>query len=85
MNLDSNTFESKTKAPKVITYSLERNAGVFSPTLDPSNPKTYQLLSEIFDEVCQLFSGSYFHIGGHQNEGKDWDSNPKIQEFMKKN
>ena len=85
MNLDSNTFESKTKAPKVITYSLERNAGVFSPTLDPSNPKTYQLLSEIFDEVCPLFSGSYFHIGGDENEGKDWDSNPKIQEFMKKN
>jgi hexosaminidase len=34
------------------TYSVERNSGIFTPTLDPSNPKTYQLLSEIFDEVC---------------------------------
>jgi hexosaminidase len=32
-----------------------------------------------------LFSGNYFHIGGDENEGKDWDSNPKIQEFKKKN
>jgi hexosaminidase len=67
------------------TYSVERNSGIFTPTLNPSNPKTYQLLSEIFDEVCPLFSGNYFHIGGDENEGKDWDSNPKIQEFKKKN
>jgi hexosaminidase len=32
------------------TYSLERNSGIFTPTLDPSNPKTYQILGEIFDE-----------------------------------
>ena len=54
---------------KTTTYSIERNAGIFTPTLDPSNPKTYQLLSEIFDEVCPLFSGKYFHIGGDENEG----------------
>jgi hexosaminidase len=67
------------------TYGIERNAGIFRPTLDPSNPKTYQLLSDIFDEVCPLFSGKYFHIGGDENEGKDWDANPEIQEFKKKN
>jgi len=67
------------------TYTVERNSGIFTPTLDPSNPKTYQLLSEIFDEVCPLFTGNYFHIGGDENEGKDWDSNPKIQDFKKKN
>lgn len=68
-----------------ITYAVERNSGIFTPTLDPSNPKTYQLLSEIFDEVCPLFPGNYFHIGGDENQGKDWDANPKIQEFKKKN
>lgn len=66
------------------TYTVERNAGIFSPTLDPSNPKTYQLLGEFFDEICPLFPGKYFHIGGDENEGKDWDANPKIQEFKKK-
>jgi hexosaminidase len=69
---------------KSQSYSLERNAGIFTPTLDPSNPKTYELLSEFFDEICPLFPGKYFHIGGDENEGKDWDSNPKIQEFKKK-
>ncbi|MBS1571993.1 MAG: family 20 glycosylhydrolase [Bacteroidetes bacterium] len=66
-------------------YSLERNAGVFNPTLDPTNPKTYQIINQIFDEVCPLFPGKYFHIGGDENEGKEWDANPKIQKFKKEN
>lgn len=32
-----------------------------------------------------MFPGAYFHIGGDENEGKDWDANSKIQEFKKKN
>jgi hypothetical protein len=47
------------------------------------NPKkTYQLLSEIFDEVCPLFPGDYFHIGGDENEGKI-GMNQNIQEFKR--
>lgn len=71
--------------PEQYPYSIERNAGIFTPALDPSNPRTYQILSEILDEVCPLFPGIYFHIGGDENEGKDWDSNPKIQDFKKEN
>ncbi|MFV8375995.1 beta-N-acetylhexosaminidase [Flavobacterium sp. LB1P71] len=67
-----------------VTYEVQRNSGIFNATLDPSNPKTYQLLSEIFDEVCLLFPGEYFHIGGDENNGKEWNANPKIQEFKKK-
>jgi len=84
VNFKLTTSENATQTTALVTYSIERNAGIFTPTLDPSNPKTYQLLSEIFDEVCPLFSGKYFHIGGDENEGKDWDANPKIQEFKKK-
>src|SRR6478609_6165302 len=69
---------------QIQKYNLERNAGIFTPTLDPSNPKTYELISSILDEVCPLFPGKFFHIGGDENEGKDWDANPKIQEFKKK-
>lgn len=76
--------EKQQKLVKPQTYSVERNAGIFSPTLDPSNPKTYQLLGEFLDEICPLFPGKYFHIGGDENEGKDWDSNQKIQEFKRK-
>ncbi|MBS7254858.1 beta-N-acetylhexosaminidase [Flavobacterium branchiicola] len=85
ITLTGGTSEKNIQGTAISTYGIERNAGIFSPTLDPSNPKTYQLLSEIFDEVCPLFTGAYFHIGGDENEGKDWDANPKIQEFKKKN
>jgi hexosaminidase len=85
ITLTGGTSEKNIQGTAIATYGVERNAGIFTPTLDPSNPKTYQLLSEIFDEVCPLFPGAYFHIGGDENEGKDWDANPKIQEFKKKN
>ncbi|TDW49072.1 hexosaminidase [Flavobacterium sp. 270] len=85
ITLTGGTSEKNIQGTAITTYGIERNAGIFSPTLDPSNPKTYQLLSEIFDEACPLFPGAYFHIGGDENEGKDWDANPKIQAFKKKN
>lgn len=83
--IGSKVVPKSTDKKATAVYTLERNSGVFSPTLDPSNPKTYQILGDIFDEVCPLFPSAYFHIGGDENEGKDWDANPKIQEFKKKN
>ena len=68
-----------------ITYEVQRNSGIFNATLDPTNPKTYEILSSIFDEVCPLFPGSYFHIGGDENNGKEWNANPAIQLFKKDN
>jgi hexosaminidase len=26
--------------------------------------------------VCPLFTSNYFHIGGDENNGKEWDANP---------
>ncbi|GEC73087.1 hexosaminidase [Flavobacterium flevense] len=67
------------------TYAVSRKSGIHDAALDPTNPKTYQILEAIFDEVCPLFPGAYFHIGGDENNGKEWNANPKIQEFKKKN
>ena len=53
------------------SYSVERGSGIFNATLDPTNPKTYEVLSAIFDAVCPLFSSNYFHIGGDENNGKE--------------
>jgi len=68
---------------KKMTYQLERNAGIFDPTLDPANPKTYIILDHIFRELSALFSFPYFHIGGDENKGVHWDANPKIAAFKK--
>lgn len=68
-----------------LTYSLERYAGIFDPTLDPTNEKTYVFLDKLFKEVAPLFPDIYFHIGGDENEGKHWHENERIQQFMKDN
>jgi hexosaminidase len=68
---------------KGMEYSVERNSGIFDPTLDPTNEKTYEFLDTLFKEVAPLFTDVYFHIGGDENEGKHWDENPEIQQFMK--
>jgi len=64
-------------------YQLERKWGVFDPAMDPTNDKTYKFLNEFIAEMAKLFPDQYFHIGGDEVNGKEWDSNPKIQEFMK--
>ncbi|MEZ5306268.1 MAG: family 20 glycosylhydrolase [Pyrinomonadaceae bacterium] len=66
-------------------YEIERRPGVFNPTLDPTNPKTYKLLEKFLAEMAKIFPDRYMHIGGDENEGKQWDANQKIQAFMKKN
>jgi hexosaminidase len=64
-------------------YLIERKWGVFDPAMDPTNEKTYKFLNEFLGEMTKLFPDQYFHIGGDEVNGKEWDSNPKIQEFMK--
>ena len=66
-------------------YTIERRWGVFDPTFDPTNEKTYEFFDAFFKEMAELFPNEYMHIGGDENNGKQWKSNAKIQEFMKKN
>lgn len=65
-------------------YAIERFAGVFNPTLDPTQEVTYTFLKNLFTEIAPLFPDEYFHIGGDENEGKHWDENESIQKFKKK-
>lgn len=69
--------------PDIKSYSIERNAGIFNPTLNPIKEKTYDVLEAVFTEMAEIFPDEYFHIGGDENEGKDWDANPEIQAFKK--
>jgi len=65
-------------------YSIERYAGVFDPTLNPTKDITYKFLENLFTEITLLFPDEYFHIGGDENEGKHWDENKEIQAFKTK-
>jgi hexosaminidase len=64
-------------------YSIERRWGVFDPAFDPTNEKAYKFLDQFFGEMAKLFPDHFFHVGGDEVNGKQWDANPKIQAFMK--
>ena len=65
-------------------YQIERKWGVFDPAMDPTRDSTYQFLDELIAEMAGLFPDQYFHIGGDEVTGKQWNKNPEIQEFMQK-
>lgn len=64
-------------------YSIERQFGIFNPAMDPTRDSTYKFLDKFIGEMAKLFPDAYFHIGGDEVNGKQWDANPKIQAFMR--
>lgn len=66
-------------------YQIIREWGIFDPAMNPAREETYQFLEKFFKEMAQLFPDEYVHIGGDENNGKQWDANREIQAFMKKN
>jgi hexosaminidase len=66
-------------------YQIERNWGVFDPTMDPTRESTYQFLDAFTGEMTALFPDAFFHIGGDEVTGKQWKSSARIRAFMRKN
>ena len=64
-------------------YTIERRPGIFEPALDPTREEVYKFLETFLGEMAGLFPDEYLHIGGDENEGKQWDRNPAIQAYMK--
>jgi hexosaminidase len=64
-------------------YEIERRWGVFDPAMDPTRESTYEFLNQLIGEMTQLFPDAFFHVGGDEVNGKEWDANPGIQAFMK--
>ena len=64
-------------------YRVERTDDSQDPILDPTQERTYKFLDTFISEMAGLFPDAYFHIGGDEVDGKQWDANPKIQEYMR--
>ncbi|MFN7994753.1 MAG: family 20 glycosylhydrolase [Bryobacteraceae bacterium] len=64
-------------------YQIEREWGIFDPAMDPTRDEVYRFLDGLIGEMAALFPDAYFHIGGDEVNGKEWDRNPRIQEFKK--
>ena len=61
-------------------YKIE--PGAPDAVIDPTKEATYKFLDKFIGEMAQLFPDVYFHIGGDEVNGKQWDDNPKIQAFI---
>ncbi|WP_375417037.1 beta-N-acetylhexosaminidase [uncultured Hymenobacter sp.] len=56
--------------------------GVLNIAIDPTRETTYTLLDSLLTEMTGLFPDPYFHIGGDENDGRQWRRNPRIVAFM---
>jgi hexosaminidase len=59
-------------------YNLETG----DPIMDPTRESTYKFLEKFIAEMAKLFPDAYFHIGGDEVDGKQWNANPQIQSFI---
>ena len=64
-------------------YTIEHHWGIFDPAMDPTREETYTFLDAFIGEMAALFPDEYFHIGGDEVNGKQWNSNPRIQAFIR--
>ena len=64
-------------------FQIQTKWGVFDPAMDPSRESTFHFLDSFIGEMTGLFPDEYFHVGGDECDGKEWDANPHIQAFMK--
>ena len=64
-------------------YAIERKWGIFNPAMDPTRETTYRFIDKLIGEMTAIFPDAYFHVGGDECNGKEWDANPSVQEYMK--
>ena len=64
-------------------YEIARRYGVLNAAMDPTKESTYTFLNTFIGEMADVFPDAYFHIGGDECNGKEWNANPQIQSFMR--
>lgn len=66
-------------------YEVWTMWGVSPDVLCPGKEQTFTFLCDVLDELCEIFPGEYFHIGGDECPKDNWakcpDCQAKIQEL----
>lgn len=65
------------------TVEIKTTQGVFKDILCAGSEKTYEVVFDIIDEMCELFPGKYFHIGGDEAPKDQWKNCEVCQTKMK--
>jgi len=64
-------------------YKVETEWGVFKDVYCVGNPKTFDFLKDVLDEVIELFPSKYIHIGGDEAPTYQWEHCNKCKALMK--
>ncbi len=64
-------------------FEIGRTWGVYDPVIDPTNEKVYTFVDRLIGEMAALFPDAYFHIGGDEVNGRQWDASPAVVAYRK--
>ena len=64
-------------------YKIADQWGIMDSAMDPTRESTFAFLDKFLGEMTALFPDAYFHVGGDECNGKEWNANPKIQAWMR--
>ncbi|KAI4365950.1 hypothetical protein MLD38_021886 [Melastoma candidum] len=53
--------------------------------LNPLNPKTYQVMKNVIDDVTEMFPDSFYHAGADEIIPGCWKADPLVQSYLAKN
>jgi hexosaminidase len=65
--------------------SVWSKAGISSEIICCGKPESQAFLRNLLDEMCELFGGKYFHIGGDEASYKNWKRCPDCRREMAAN
>lgn len=57
--------------------------GKLEDSYNVSNPKVYQFIQDVLEEVVALFPSKIIHIGGDEVKFDAWKKSPEVQSFIK--
>ena len=65
-------------------YEVWTTWGVSDDVLCAGNPKIYEFLDNVFEELLEMFPSEYIHIGGDECPKTKWQHCPKCQALISK-
>lgn len=63
-------------------FEIVRTWGIMDNALDPTREEVYAFVDGFLGEMAALFPDAYLHIGGDEVNGKSWNENARIQDYM---
>jgi len=87
VDVPAHTFAWSKAFPDIVVNCSHRASVSQTPmdiyALDPSNPVTYAVVEEIYDQLAAIFPSKYMHIGGDEVDVRCWKESASLQEWAR--